>query len=120
MIARLVSLDGDAEILLGGPLILLGRAPWCDVRVASPWVSRVHCTLAPHGDGVTVRDLGSTNGTRINGLCAGEGLLRAGDVLTLADVRYRLEPGREAGAGHHHPTRVRDPGEATPRDTGAV
>jgi len=118
MIARLVSLDGNAEILLDRPLVLVGRDARCDARVVSPRVSRMHCYLTPHRDGVTVRDLGSTNGTRINGLRAGVGLLRAGDVLSVADVRYRLEPDHEAGASHR-PIRVGGPGEDPRRDTDA-
>jgi pSer/pThr/pTyr-binding forkhead associated (FHA) protein len=42
---------------------------------------------------VVVRDLGSTNGTWINGLRVAEGRLRPGDELAIAGVRYRLEGG---------------------------
>ena len=88
---RLVSLDGHADISLGGAVLLVGRHPRCDVRIASPRVSRRHCCLAPDRDGVLVRDLGSTNGTRINGRRVEEGVLHPGDELSIADSRYRLE-----------------------------
>src|SRR3954447_19601475 len=99
MTARLVSLDGNAEIRLDRPLLLVGRDPRCDARIDSPRVSRVHCYLAAHKAGITVRDLGSTNGTRINDHRAGEFSLRAGDVVSIAGFRYRLEPANESGAG---------------------
>ncbi len=98
MIARLVSLDGNPEIPLDASLLLVGRDPRCDARIDSPRVSRVHCYLAPHRGGVAVRDLGSTNGIRINGRRAVAGSLRPGDLLAVAEFRYRLEDGRDAGS----------------------
>jgi pSer/pThr/pTyr-binding forkhead associated (FHA) protein len=97
MIARLVSLDGNPEIPLDRPLLLVGRDPRCDARIDSSRVSRVHCYLARHRDGVAVRDLGSTNGIRINGLRVGAGLLRDGDLLSVGEFQYRLEVDRQAG-----------------------
>jgi pSer/pThr/pTyr-binding forkhead associated (FHA) protein len=72
-------------------VVVVGRHRRCDVRIASPRVSRRHCCLALDGDGVLVRDLGSTNGTRINGRRVEEGVLRPGDELSIADCRYQLE-----------------------------
>jgi pSer/pThr/pTyr-binding forkhead associated (FHA) protein len=88
---RLVSLDDRADIRLDRVVVVVGRHPWCDVRIASPRVSRRHCCLALVRDGVLVRDLGSTNGTRINGLRVEEGVLRPGDELSIAHCRYHLE-----------------------------
>jgi pSer/pThr/pTyr-binding forkhead associated (FHA) protein len=90
MRARLESLDGVADIHLDRPLTLVGRRPGCDVRLESPWISKCHCCLAPVCDGVAVRDLGSTNGTRINGRRVSAGRLRPGDELTIGRTRYRL------------------------------
>jgi pSer/pThr/pTyr-binding forkhead associated (FHA) protein len=90
MRARLESLDGAADIYFDRPLTLVGRQAGCDVRLDSPRVSRCHCCLAPVGDGAAVRDLGSTNGTRINGRRVASGQLRPGDELTIGHSRYRL------------------------------
>jgi pSer/pThr/pTyr-binding forkhead associated (FHA) protein len=76
-------------------LVLVGRHPRCDVRLASCRVSRFHCCLSPDRDEVLVRDLASTNGTMINGQRAAAGRLRAGDELSIAHLRYRLEISRE-------------------------
>ncbi|MBA3313326.1 MAG: FHA domain-containing protein [Planctomycetaceae bacterium] len=47
--------------------------------------------LALDGEGAHVRDLGSANGTWINGRRIDEGFLRPGDELSIAHLRYRLE-----------------------------
>jgi pSer/pThr/pTyr-binding forkhead associated (FHA) protein len=88
---RLVCLDGYADITLDRALVVVGRHRWCHVRIASPRVSRRHCRLALDRDGVLVRDLGSTNGIRINGQRVDWGVLRPGDELSIADCRYHLE-----------------------------
>ena len=88
---RLVCLDGHADIALDRAVVLVGRHRWCHVLIASPRVSRRHCRLALDRDGVLVRDLGSTNGTRINGRRIDRGVLRPGDELSIAHCRYLLE-----------------------------
>ena len=91
MSAHLVSLGGPRDIAIDRVLLVVGRHPHCDVRLDSPRVSRRHCCLAIDRDGVLVRDLGSTNGIRINGVSVEVGLLRPGDVLAIAQYRFRLE-----------------------------
>jgi pSer/pThr/pTyr-binding forkhead associated (FHA) protein len=95
---RLVCQDGHADISLDRAVVVVGRHRRCDVRVASPRVSRRHCCLALDRDGVLVRDLGSTNGTRINGRRVEEGVLRPGDELSIAHCRYQLEALSESRA----------------------
>lgn len=46
---------------------LFGRGPECHVRPDSEWVSRQHCLLAISDETLTLKDLGSTNGTLVNG-----------------------------------------------------
>jgi len=91
MPVRLVSLDGHADISIDHLVVVVGRHRWCHVQINSPRVSRRHCCLALDRDGVLVRDLGSTNGTRINGRRVEEGVLRPGDELSIAHCRYQLE-----------------------------
>ena len=72
-------------------MVMVGRHPQCDARLDSLRVSRRHCILTEDGGEVVVRDLGSTNGTRINGQRVERGRLRPGDEIAIAHIRYRLE-----------------------------
>lgn len=90
MPAQLVALDPGPSILLDKPILLLGRHPECDIQIDSRKISRRHCCIAQVGDYLVVRDLGSTNGIRINGVRINEGRLTAGDELTIGNNRYRV------------------------------
>ncbi|MFO0958084.1 MAG: FHA domain-containing protein [Isosphaeraceae bacterium] len=93
MPTRLVALSEGADIPLDRAMIVVGRHPQCDARLDSIRVSRRHCCMTPDNGEVIVRDLGSTNGIRINDQRVEMGRLRAGDVLSIAHLRYRLEAG---------------------------
>jgi predicted component of type VI protein secretion system len=85
-----MALDNGPSILLDKPVLLIGRHPECDVQIESRKISRKHCVIAQVNDALIVRDLGSTNGIRINGVPVAEGRLTSGDELTLGNCRYRL------------------------------
>ena len=93
MPARLVALDEGSDIPLDRSMVVVGRHPLCDVRLDSLRISRHHCCMTQDKDEVVVRDLGSTNGIRINGERVERGRLRPGDELSIAHIRYRLENG---------------------------
>jgi hypothetical protein len=65
--------------------LLVGRHPRCDLVLAEPTVSRRHARLRFRDGSWALQDLGSTNGTTINGLRVGRCQLRAGDHLMLGD-----------------------------------
>lgn len=89
---RLISLSGHPDLPLDPPrLRLVGRHRSCDLRVDSERISRRHCLLAPEGETLRVLDLGSTNGTRVNGHRVTEIHLNPGDILELAHLAYRLD-----------------------------
>jgi predicted component of type VI protein secretion system len=90
MPAQLVSLTEGPSILLDKPILLLGRHPECDIQIDSRKISRRHCCIAQVGDYLVVRDLGSTNGIRINGARVLEGKLRTDDELTIGGFRYKV------------------------------
>jgi hypothetical protein len=94
MPARLVALDEGPDITLDRAMVVVGRHPSCDTRLDSLRVSRQHCCMSQDNGEVTVRDLGSTNGIRINGQRVERGRLRPGDELSIAHIRYRLENGQ--------------------------
>ena len=69
----------------------LGSNPQCVIRLGHPTVSRRHATLTVDGAGVTVTDLGSSNGTRRNGArIAGPTTIQPGDRLRFGSVEARL------------------------------
>ncbi len=90
MPAQLVALDFGPNILLDKPILLLGRHPECDIQIDSRKISRRHCCIAQVSDYLVVRDLGSTNGIRINGIRIVEGKLSAGDELMIGNHRYQV------------------------------
>jgi pSer/pThr/pTyr-binding forkhead associated (FHA) protein len=70
---------------------MFGRGPECHVRPNSEWVSRQHCLLRVTDQGARIRDLGSTNGTVVNGArVIGERQLEAGDQLQLGPLVLEL------------------------------
>src|SRR5262249_16177618 len=90
MPAQLVALTDGPNILLDKPILLLGRHPECDIQLNSRKVSRRHCCIAQVSTYLFVRDLGSTNGIRINGVRVLEGRLKPGDELTVGNFRYSV------------------------------
>ncbi|MCB9661501.1 MAG: FHA domain-containing protein [Polyangiales bacterium] len=72
------------EFDLVGPEVLMGRSPECHVTLEDPLVSRQHARILIGGDTAQIMDLGSRNGTRINGqLIEGAALLHDGDRVRL-------------------------------------
>lgn len=66
---------------------MFGRGPECDVRPNSDLVSRQHCLVKVAEDGAVIRDLGSRNGTLVNGqLLLGERPLSDGDTVQLGPL----------------------------------
>jgi len=94
MPVRLVALDEGPDILLDRAMVVVGRHPQCDARLDSLRISRHHCCMTQDQNDVVVRDLGSTNGIRINGQRVEVGRLRPGDELSIAHIRYRLDNGQ--------------------------
>ena len=77
--------------LLPGTLKTMGRAPGADFVVDAALVSRVHCRFTlNHGRELELEDLGSTNGTFVNGIKVGKAMLRDGDKLTVGRVLFAV------------------------------
>jgi hypothetical protein len=78
-----------------GPVVI-GRAAECDISVPADEISRRHALIKPTPEGLSVEDLGSSNGTFINGKRVQHGFLNPGDELRLDAVRFILvAPGME-------------------------
>jgi len=74
--------------------LLIGRDPECHLRLASTDVSRKHCLLTLGPAGITVKDLGSRNGTFVDDfLISPTGILKPGSVLRVGNMEFKL-PGK--------------------------
>ena len=70
---------------------MIGRSSDCDVRVDDANVSRRHAEVRRIGDGYSLVDLGSTNGTEVNGQRIQETALMNGDVISVGTTRITFE-----------------------------
>jgi adenylate cyclase len=87
---ELIPCGGGAPIPLVKPNLLVGRAPACDISLPFPMVSSKHCQLEFKGGFWHVRDLGSTNGIRVDGIVQLAKYLRPGEVLSIAKHRFEI------------------------------
>ena len=69
----------------------LGRSEENDFQIEHSSVSSLHCQIEVSGSTATLKDLGSTNGTFVEGQLIEEARLRSGQVFSLGDVRVRFE-----------------------------
>ncbi len=82
--------DHGKVVPIADGLMVVGRASWCDHRIVHKSVSKSHCILVKTHGVVVLRDLGSTNGTRVNGQRVRRGTLLPNDIISFANFRYRL------------------------------
>src|SRR5919202_4108933 len=83
---------GDGRrIPVGEEPVTIGRLPECDIVLSDPNVSRRHAEVRRRGNDFVVVDLGSTNGTKVNGAGVRERVLLDGDEITLGSTRVRFE-----------------------------
>jgi len=75
-----------------GETLRIGKANDNDVCIEHPTVSRNHLVVKRQGDQFIVQDLGSTNGTFIDGAQVREGFLKPGALLEVGDVQLRFQP----------------------------
>jgi transcriptional regulator with GAF, ATPase, and Fis domain len=84
MSAKLVVLSGalcGEALALNAPQTAIGRDPDNHLSIADQLLSRRHCTVEATADGFLVRDLGSANGTYVNGTAINDCLLQHGDRI---------------------------------------
>ena len=70
----------------------IGRLPECSIPVNDANVSRRHAEVRPAGSAFALVDLGSTNGTKVNGVrIEGERVLVDGDIVSVGSIHMRFE-----------------------------
>lgn len=82
--------DAGRVIEVGTRRLTLGRSAANNVRLRDPNVSRTHAVMQARGDGVVLHDLGSANGTRVEGEPQQQVLLQPGDLLRMGDTLLEL------------------------------
>ncbi len=110
MRAQLVPLEGGPPIEITKDLTLVGRTDGCDLRLNHKSVSKQHCVLVRTDGLLILRDLGSTNGTRVNGQRVRRAALLPDDQLAIAVFKFRvyLGPGPTPAPGDHDHTQQLD------------
>jgi hypothetical protein len=85
-------LMGGKRLVVGPAGATLGRSRQCDVMVDDANVSRTHAEIRPRGGSWVITDLGSTNGSRLNGRrLEGSEVLKPGDEIELGTTRIEFE-----------------------------
>src|SRR4051812_25889591 len=82
--------DGRRQIPGGDEPLTIGRHPQNAVVISDPVSSRRHCVIEKTPNGWRVRDLNSSNGTRLNGLVIEQSRLLPGDIVTIGGTRIVL------------------------------
>jgi len=86
-----LSLPDGRRIPVSEDPVSIGRLPECDIVLSDPNVSRRHAEVRRRGNDFVVVDLGSTNGTKVNGAGVRERRLSDGDEIALGGTRIRFE-----------------------------
>ena len=92
----LLPVHGGSPIELTKPLTLVGRQDDCDLALDHRTISKIHCILMRSDGALLIRDLGSTNGCRVNGQKSKSGAVLPNDVLSIAVFDFRLYVGMTA------------------------
>jgi len=119
MKARLIERGGDEkptrEVPISKSEFLIGRGADCELRLAVPDVSRHHCLIRVSNDAATIEDLGSANGTLLNGQrVRSQTPLRSGDLLQVGECHFVVDLG-DLGWAELGLDTVADPAAATIR-----
>jgi hypothetical protein len=116
----IVSIDGVVikEVQLTKERTTLGRRPYNDIVIDNLAVSGEHATMQMNGNEVFLEDLGSTNGTYVNGKAVKKQQLHNGDTIEIG--KYKIKFVGEAEPSGFDKTMVFKPGEVPPAASGVT
>jgi adenylate cyclase len=87
---ELIPVGGGDPIPLRKDVLTIGRRESCDISLRFPNISGLHCELSFRNGYWFIRDVGSTNGIKVNGSRVVQRPLRPGDELSVANRRYTI------------------------------
>src|SRR5262245_33162618 len=94
LIERGANAEQTRELTITQPEYLIGRGPDCDLRLPATEVSRHHCIIRLMAGEASVIDLGSSNGTFLNGQrVRSQAVLQSGDQLRVGDFTFHVHLG---------------------------
>src|SRR5690242_17515884 len=102
MRALLIPLEAGEPIEIVKDMTLVGRTADCDLRLDHKSISKIHCVLVKTDGLLLLRDLGSTNGTRVNGQRVRRAALLPNDKLSVANLHYRVSFGGSEDPASNH------------------
>jgi pSer/pThr/pTyr-binding forkhead associated (FHA) protein len=121
---QLVILRGRSEAKvhrLGAGVTVAGRQEGCQLQVKSSQVSRKHCEFFEDDGVVQVKDLGSSNGTFVNGeKVEGQRALKPGDEVFFGGIKFRLELASDGARPQDTAPRTSSPVAVPDSDDGAI
>jgi adenylate cyclase len=91
MLGKLIPCGGGDTIPLVSPKLLVGRRSSCDIKLDFPNVSSHHCEFELKDGYWHIRDLGSSNGIKVNGERCSTKCLMPGDDVVIAKHAFRIE-----------------------------
>jgi pSer/pThr/pTyr-binding forkhead associated (FHA) protein len=101
--------EAGKEFLFEQDSVLIGRVTECDIVLYDAGISRRHCRIFSEGGGYFVEDLGSSNGTRVNGNpISGKQSLSEDDAISLGGVVFRFRPADAAAPSAEEGAPVED------------
>jgi len=87
---ELKPIGGGDPIPLLKTTLIVGRRESCDIVLKFPNISGIHCELSVVDGRWTIRDLNSSNGTKVNDIKIQENLIDPGDIISISKHKYEM------------------------------
>jgi predicted component of type VI protein secretion system len=95
MKAELIPFDGGPPIPITRDVTVLGRREYCDIQIDDPSLSKRHCVLVKTDGLLVIRDLATTNGTKVKGQKIRWAALLPEDRISFGNIKFRVYLGSD-------------------------
>ena len=116
MKAELVPVNGDSPIPITRDLTVIGRRDPCDVQIEHPSLSKRHCVVVKTDGLLVIRDLVTTNGTKVNGQRIRWAALLPNDRVTMGGYKFKVYLGSDEAASPSEQAAARGLAKPKPAD----